>query len=74
MNKQAPTKQIDDYEPISGEAVCIAVASTLGISLLLGAFSSSTTKEVLSAPTMPKKIITQDKIKLPISSGERTRN
>lgn len=74
MNKQAPTKQIDDYEPISGGAVCIAVVSTLGISLLLGAFSSSTTKEVLSAPAMQKKIITQDKIKLPINSGERTRN
>ena len=74
MNKQAPTKQIDDYEPISGGAVCIAVVSTLGISLLLGAFSSSITKEVLSAPAMPKKIITQDKIKLPINSGERTRN
>lgn len=74
MNKQAPTKQIDDYEPISGGAVCIAVASTLGISLLLGAFSSSTTKEVLSVPAMPKKITTQDKIKLPINSGERARN
>lgn len=74
MNKKAPTKQIDDYEPISGGAVCIAVVSTLGISLLLGAFSSSTTKEVLSAPAMPKKITTQDKIKLPINSGERTRN
>lgn len=46
---------VEDYEPISGGAVCIAVASTLGISLLLGAFSSSTTKEVLSAPAMQKK-------------------
>ena len=55
MNKQAQTKQIDDYEPISGGAVCIAVASTLVIGLLLGAFSSSTTKEVLSAPAMQKK-------------------
>ena len=64
---------VEDYEPISGGAVCIAVASTLGISLLLGAFSS-TTKEVLSAPAIPKKITTQDKIKLSINSGERTRN
>ena len=46
---------VEDYEPISSGAVCIAVASTLGISLFLGTFSSSTIKEVLSAPAMQKK-------------------
>ena len=48
MNKEAPTKQIDDYEPISGGAVCLAVAVTLATSFFVQSLNEENKKNIFN--------------------------
>lgn len=73
MNKQAPTKQVEDYEPISGGAVCLAVACTLGVGLLMGAFSETKAADSEVKKNIPEKISTQSVLKTPGVDKERVK-
>ena len=59
MDKQEQSKQIEDYEPISGGAVCFAVAVTLVASFLVHALNEENKKESTKVPPAPQKITNQ---------------
>lgn len=59
MNKQPPTKQVEDYEPISGGAVCLAVAVILATSFFVQSLNEENKKEPTKIAPTPQKITTQ---------------
>ena len=55
MDKQEKSKQIEDYEPISGGAVCLAVAVTLATSFFVQSLNGENKKEQIENSSTPQK-------------------
>ena len=56
MCKQEKSKQIEDYEPISGGSICFAVATTLIVGFLVQSLNNETPKEPKEINPVPQKI------------------